>query len=323
VSIRSRSMQPDDAEECARIVAQHPVLAARYAEEIQHLDRAWRAMFGSDAFVATVFEETENSKTEILGAGVAAFVTDEFADQLKSEPSFWIGPEFTARIARGKSPVLTNKQLREANSSSGLNLAVWQTAVLPHNLVRLEVGGLIMAAFVEAFRGFLLKESLTQAETVEHVEALRLTGGLLWNTQARSYQDFSGVLPLDLLNKPHVIGMSRDLASRAPGSWAASMFLYEKPRFGFNRSEQRLLLAALDGGTDQELSHELSISPETIKKAWRRIYGRAAACLPEPALGNSAVEEGTAERGKEKKQRLLAYLRDHPEELRPISRRLL
>ena len=31
------------------------------------------------------------------------------------------------------------------------------------------------------------------------------------------------------------------------------------------------------------------------------------------------VEELNSERGKEKKQRLLAYLREHPEELRPAA----
>jgi hypothetical protein len=41
--------------------------------------------------------------------------------------------------------------------------------------------------------------------------------------------------------------------------------------------------------------------------------------------GNSGVipdqlqAESTPERGKEKKQRLLAYLREHPEEVRPAS----
>lgn len=84
-----------------------------------------------------------------------------------------------------------------------------------------------------------------------------------------------------------------------------------------------LLLAALNGGTDQELSHELGISPETVKKAWRRIYERVVVCVPDLIPLDSAAENGTSERGKEKKQRLLRYLRDHPEELRPVSRKLL
>ena len=36
-----------------------------------------------------------------------------------------------------------------------------------------------------------------------------------------------------------------------------------------------------------------------------------------------AAGDGTGERGKEKKHHLLAYLHKHPEELRPVSRKLL
>jgi len=53
------------------------------------------------------------------------------------------------------------------------------------------------------------------------------------------------------------------------------------------------------------------------------IYERVAACRPELAPTNSPSEEWTQDRGKQKKQRLLAYLREHPEELRPVSRKLL
>jgi hypothetical protein len=55
-----------------------------------------------------------------------------------------------------------------------------------------------------------------------------------------------------------------------------------------------------------------------VKNSWRSIYNRAISSLPEIFLDNAQ-----AKRGKEKKRRLLAYLRDHPEELRPVSRKLL
>jgi DNA-binding CsgD family transcriptional regulator len=101
------------------------------------------------------------------------------------------------------------------------------------------------------------------------------------------------------------------------------LFEYQPPQFGFSRSEQRLLLLALNGGTDQELSVELGISLFTVKKTWRAIYERVSACRPELIPFNSAAENGTSERGREKKQRLIAYLREHLEELRPVSRKLL
>jgi hypothetical protein len=37
---------------------------------------------------------------------------------------------------------------------------------------------------------------------------------------------------------------------------------------------------------------------------------------------NSLHDSFACQRGKQKKQRLLAYLREHPEELRPVSRKL-
>jgi hypothetical protein len=79
-----------------------------------------------------------------------------------------------------------------------------------------------------------------------------------------------------------------------------------------------MLDEAAHGGTDEELADQLGISLSAVKKAWGSIYHRAADCVPE--LRFNVAEGGS--RGKEKKQRLLAYLREHPEELRPTSRKL-
>ena len=59
--------------------------------------------------------------------------------------------------------------------------------------------------------------------------------------------------------EPHLTGLSRQTASRQVGSWIGTLFLYQPPRLGFSRSEQRLLWAALHGGTDEELSDTLCI----------------------------------------------------------------
>ena len=77
------------------------------------------------------------------------------------------------------------------------------------------------------------------------------------------------------------------------------------------------------GGTDEELSGELGISLSTVKKTWRSIYDRVAACLPELIPSNSQPNGDASKRGRDKKQHLIAYLREHPEELRPVSRSLL
>jgi hypothetical protein len=99
-------------------------------------------------------------------------------------------------------------------------------------------------------------------------------------------------------------------------------FSLRSPQIGFSRSEQKLLSAALRGGTDEELSDELVISLSAVKKAWSSVYDRAAEHLPDSILAVETEEERrNGDRGKQKKQRLLAYLREHPEELRPCARR--
>lgn len=320
-ALRHRAMQQKDVAECARVIASHPVLRSRYGDAIRHLGPAWLRLVGSDAFVAPVFEDVQGSKPKMLGAGISVFVTDEFVAELKTLPSFWIGRKLARRVVRGKSPLLSGKELRAANSSGGLNVAVWQTGVLPEHLVDGEIGGPIMAAFIELHRGFRVKEIVTQAEFPEHVGALRISGGFLWKSSG--FVEIPEAAPEKLVGEPHVIGVSRDLALALTGSWIASMFLYHPPRFGFSPSKQRLILSALGGATDKELAGRLRVSLATVKKTWRAIYERVDLCAPGLVPGSAPGNGLAPERGKEKKQRLLAYFREHPEELRPVSLKLL
>src|SRR5579863_6236034 len=102
--VRYRPMEPRDARACAAVIARHPVLAPRYGKTIEYLTPAWLKLLGSDGFIAAVFEEQQGSKTTVLGAGIAVFVTDEFICELKAAP-FWMGPELAARVLQGKSPL--------------------------------------------------------------------------------------------------------------------------------------------------------------------------------------------------------------------------
>jgi DNA-binding CsgD family transcriptional regulator len=322
MAIIYRRMEPRDVRACAAIIARHPVLGPRYGGANRHLAATLLKLLRSDALVAAVFEERQGTTTVVLGAAVATFVTDEFVRELKASPRFWIGPEIVFRTHRGKSPVLSDKQIRDANTSGGLNAAVWHTGVLPENLPRPEVGNTIMTSCVELHSGFLLKEIIFQVENAAHIEGVRAIGAFLWKFDERSYERL-GPAPETILQEPHVMGVTRELASGLSGVWAASLFLYNSPRFGFSRGEQRLLTCGLEGGTDQEIADKLGISLVAVRKRWRTIYERVA--MVEPKLAPNPIQEdrGSGERGKAKKQRLLAYIREHPEELRPVSRILV
>jgi DNA-binding CsgD family transcriptional regulator len=130
-----------------------------------------------------------------------------------------------------------------------------------------------------------------------------------------------------MIREPHVAGITREMALSRPlesiTSSIGSLFHYDPPRFGFSGSEQRLLISALAGGTDEELSSDLGISLSTVKKTWRSVYDRVSACLSDLIPGNSRPGGEASKRGRDKKQHLLTYLREHPQELRPVSKNLL
>jgi DNA-binding CsgD family transcriptional regulator len=303
MSLRYRSMQPNDVDACVRIFAEHPVIGPRYGKAIRDLRLAWRRLVGCEAMTTAV--------------------NDDFMREVKTSPLFWFGPELARRVMKGSSPVLSDKQVRGANSGEGLNLLVWDAVPCAEFTKRPEIYHLMVRAFLELYRGFLLKEMMTsQSETAERLQWAVDAGGLLWDpANGRYVKSLKGNAD-EFVREPHIVGLTRDLELGRPGSWVGVLFNYEPPKIGFSRGEQRLLLAALSGATDEKLAEELRTSPNTVKNTWRSIYDRAGSHLPE-LFSDDSQSNLRSERGKEKRRHLLAYLREHPEELRPVSRKLL
>ena len=325
MGLQHRPMRPKDVAECAEIIATHPVLGPRYQGRAKaDLLPAWLRLLGSEAMKAAVFEESEGTRLAIRGFGISVFVTDNFVRELKTPPLFWFGPELAKRILRGDSPVLSEKQIREANSKEGLNLVVWEALPRPGFDKRNDIYHLMVTSFIEMHRGFFWKEMITsQVESAERLRWALDAGGLLWNPSGSRYAHFSEGKHQEVIRRPHIVGVTRDVEFGRAGSWVGTLFDYHPPQIGFSRGERRLLLSALSGGTDKEVHDVLGASLSTVKNTWRSIYNRAALRLPELFVDHSKTDVRSSERGKEKKRHLLAYLREHPEELRPVSRKLL
>jgi hypothetical protein len=323
MDVHYRPMEPNDIRRCVEHVAAHPILGPRYGKLIENLPSAMGTALGCD-YGFSVFEELEGSRSRFLGAGLAVFVRDDFLREAKATSFFWVGPELVKRITRGKSPLLSPAEVRYANSTEGLDLMVWDNTIYPQDLIRAEVGMQAMAAFEEAYRGFRLREVFSQANSLEQLYGARDAGGLYFDRLKGCYGNFPELDASNFGEQARNFGITRELASIHGSSRVGALFVYRPPQFGFSRGEQRLLLSALaDGGTDEELSGSLGISVYTVKQTWRAIYDRVEACIPELLPGNSHAHSQGETRGKQKKQRLLAYLRERPEELRPVSRTLL
>ena len=318
MKIRCSPVRKNDLPGCVEIFARHPVLASRYGESIDLLQEAWSRLLGQTAFVSFVFEEENGTTFRKVGLGTRAFLSDDFVAEMKSAPFEWIGPELTRRIIHGRSPLLTDSEVREANAGDGLNLFVWDGTASAEDLGRPEVIHTLFVEFVDQHRGFLLKELIAQSSGVDMMEAQLNSGGFLLDAKGQYSNAVSKPLA-DFVAEPHFIGVSRELALRQYGSWMSSLFIHHPPRFNFRPSEQRLLVTALDGETDAQLAHELGISISAVKKSWSLIYQRVAAVDP-ALIPDPHSEAESSDRGRTKKQRLLAYLHEHMEEIRPLSR---
>ena len=321
--IRYRLARPEDITTCLRFIANHPVLRPRYGPTIDHLGAVWRRFLGSDALYSIVSEETgSGSATSLISAYIASFVSDDFASELATAPLKWIGPELVNRCIHGPVPILTDAEVRQANSTSGMNILVWPTAPRAdfENLPELVQGG--QSLFFETYRGFNIKRLQVQASHPTEM-AVAVNSGA-WCLRAGDAVHFrTPEQPAEVaFLQPHMLEVTKEMAARQPGTWVGLLLTYRKPVIGFTRSEQRLLSAALQGGTDGELSDLLGISLSAVKNMWASIYLRVQSRQPWNT-GIEFDERIDGDRGKEKKQKLLACLRDHPEELRPYSLRLL
>jgi hypothetical protein len=244
--------------------------------------------------------------------------------KIKTPPQFWFGPVLAGRTVRGDSPLLSDRQVREANSNGGLNSITWEGCIRPGFESHAELHRKVVSVFIQEHRGYLFKEAISsQIESAERLQWVFQTGGLLWDPKHGRYIESMEKHPRKIISEPHIVGVTREIERNRPGTWVGALFDYHPPKLGFSRGEQRQLLSALHGGTDQELSDHLGVSVSTVKNTWRSIYNRTALCLPELFLDQSQADARISERGKEKKRPLLSYLRDHPEELRPVSRKHL
>jgi len=273
-----------DVRRAAEIVSADPVVAPRYGNAIRDLGSVWLRLLSSEAFRHIVLEYSSSSTTEVVGVGASAFVSDAFFQELKTPPFFWAGPEMTKRISRGVSPVLSNNEVRRANSDGGLNLVVWEGTVCANAQSMPEVHNAMLAGFIEQHRGFFIKELLGHGTSAVGLQATFHMGNLFLSSRDGSYIDYFEKPPEELLVTPHFIGVNRELARSRMGTWIGTLFDHQPARFAFRPSEKRLLLRALQGGTDAELSDELAISLSAVKKTWLSIYERVGARDPDLAL---------------------------------------
>ena len=312
-----RPAQCEDVEDCFRLLPPGFVCEPGLRERLPEL---WRAWLRDGRLQMTVLEDGERPpERRLVAFGCSVFVTDAFADELRGGclPPLPAAHVIT-RDQERKSPVLSLDAVRWANSGDGLNVLVLHIGWDEENLSAEEVRR-VKAKLVEAFGfahgGYQIKEVLQEVYSEPEMLRALAAGALLRTDYARFYAD--GLLPLPPPPlRPYLIGATR--AEAEDGSTIAPTFYHTPPRFFFKPKEQEILHLALLDKSDAEIVSARHISHSTVQKRWRTIYERAAAVVPELFPSDAVTEPPSQTRGVEKRRHLLAYLRHHPEELRPI-----
>jgi hypothetical protein len=268
---------------------------------------AWRWMLRSPAFEGAVFElETPDGGCEIVGFGAAAFVLSSFANDEVENPQ----PRLNARIVASivnQCPVLPDyAQLREENTNSQLQLVVL-SSIWKSPLDADEMGegiALMGSVFVRHFIGYRISRILYEAIGENEVKVHDATGVSRFVCKYGDDRALSNI--------------TRESAFSLTGSSVSTLFVDRLPVLRLTEADQRLLHAALDELTDEDLAQRLNVHVGRVKKRWSKIFERIAGIRPN-ILSDCHDSSDFRTRGKQKRHRVLAYIREHPEELRPFD----
>lgn len=311
--LRARTMEAADLVRCGSLVASNAVERFRYGPLLGKLCSAWFKLLQAGCLNSTIVENVEGSIPVALG--VTVFVTDDLLRKLKTVPKAWIGPTLTRLAIHTWSGILTPEQIRAANSTTGVNLVVW-TAVVASAHFDPQVYVELFRGLYDQLVGFQIREVVCQPADKQHFQAAIQAGMLMCSAEGEYIDDHQ---PADLeVSQPFLMGIDRLSAYRSFGSWFSGLLLARhRPQFYFTPSEQRVLIAALKGLTDDQIAKELGISVAAVKRTWRVIYQRTESA-GHHHFPDTMTEKSGGKRGKEKKQHVLTYMRSHMEELRPV-----
>jgi len=268
--------------------------------------RVWKALLDNPSFQANVIEsERPLAGHKIVACGMGVFVNGAFADREIRDPRPGLNSRIIAGIASGESVLLSRAQIAAGNAAGGIDFVnmygTWRDGIMNADQLA-EVQGLLGTSFVEHFAGYRFNRVLKEAIGHSRIALARATGTY---RLVAEFQDFESAL----------VVVTPESVLTAPYSVAATVYRYRAPILRLRPAEQRLLAAALAGKTDAELSADLGLSIEAIKKRWMSIFDRVDEFKPEILTRADADSDG---RGPQKRHRVVAYIRTHPEELRPF-----
>jgi DNA-binding CsgD family transcriptional regulator len=314
---RGRIINAGDATKIAEFIERFSPVPSRLGRLLPELLRDLIAQ-GQVTGAAVEYVRDADPKPEPAAFGLSGFVSAEWADEYLSAPAPHVELILLDRASRGEPAFLSPQAVARGNAGRGLTLVplLWLQATddpadpEAHTLLRLG-----QISFIERHRGYRLARIIKETRA-DRAHAF-IGGGF------RGHCSFPAGAPLSFnpkakLEHEHLIYTvtREDLDANWPGTAVGMLFAHQQPRCGFTVAEQEVLVRAAGGLTDARIAEDLAIKPAAVSMRWRSIYTRFARGAP-PAL---RFEETSGARGQEKRRLVIAFVTEHPEELRPYAR---
>lgn len=299
-----------------------PLIRDRFVytpQQQQQLLEVWTAVLREGSGESAVVEDHNRpAHQRVVGFGLSVFVADWFSDQAASMAPY-IGQRLLELYCDNRSPILTRKQVAQANVREGLNVLSLHVGWPEERLTPLEIKHVrhfLSDAFVVLHRGYKLRLLLHEFYGKEELSMLFAMGGVLWSDYSWFFQAHPDLTPPEE-RWPYLGGVRREEALQQEATVSFAVFSSPPPRYSFTPREQEVLRIALLGSTDEAIAQALGLSLVTVKKLWKSIYERVAAKNPAALPFPWPEVSNGARRQKEKRRFLLDHIRSHPEEIRP------
>jgi hypothetical protein len=302
-----RDATPPDFVECVRLLSS-PWLCDAADHE------ALRAMWGEIVATKSGLSSVATINASVAHFAFVVFVSDELADSYHRLEKPLIARRLLLDWRKGLCPFLRLNEIARHNASGGVNL------VVPYYGADLKLPNTVLTtANYELARRMFLGWNV-RTFTTENFRRGRYDGrswGSVLGYHIGTYSAralHAAEIPKD--ESPCLWMATRDDADNVESTMLALLFSsLGSPRCAFTFREQEVLLLALEGTTDDGIAHAIGVSNSTAKRLFRSIYEKAEHALGQEVFTGMSLEPGI--RGAEIRRRLLNYVRQHPNELKP------
>lgn len=309
---------PGDGKACARLMRKVTPLDDKLDRNLAKvLDR----LLEEERLIGGLIEDYDaKGERTVVAATLSAFVSPDFRMAYLGKPWPCLTNWLLLRCLNGQTDLFLDRaQQAQGNLSGGLDLVMLDYIQTPMDFTSPE-GRRIMTVFFPFFlsihRGYNLHSMVVEAGAA--YEQMALSAGFRLHTALDlEHEPPAEPVPVGASAKRAVYFFERDMVADTPPSTPVSaVFTYLPPRFRFTAGEQRMLVRAIDGLTDEEIAGTLDVSRDAVKQTWRSIYDHVTQVMPD-LVDRGQMMGGEGGRGQEKRRRIVAYVRDNAQELRP------